>query len=237
MASSKTGKVTLLAIDLGLRFGWAGYSTSGKLITYGSRHLGNRSVLRAAVPGFLGGFPALETLVIEGGHPLRGSVSVSGSKNATMGAMAAALLVAEDCVLENVPDIGDVTQMAAVLRSLGAVGDFGPMVRKAARWAQDSEAILRSAEPDMPASLFGRRADNWRHLIAIADAAGGRWPDRARQAAETLSAQSSEQTAGSLLLEDIRAIFADIGEDRITSAQLVPSSGSSDANYTVNGLP
>jgi UDP-N-acetylglucosamine 1-carboxyvinyltransferase len=59
-------------------------------------------------------------LVIEGGRPLRGSVKVSGSKNATMGAMAAALLVEEDCFLENVPAIGDVGHMAEVIRSLGA---------------------------------------------------------------------------------------------------------------------
>jgi len=59
-------------------------------------------------------------LVIDGGRPLHGSVDVSGSKNATMGAMAAALLVAEDCYLENVPAIGDVGHMAEVLRSLGA---------------------------------------------------------------------------------------------------------------------
>jgi UDP-N-acetylglucosamine 1-carboxyvinyltransferase len=60
-------------------------------------------------------------LVIEGGRPLQGTVDVSGSKNATMGAMAAALLVAEDCYLENVPGIVDVGEMAEVLRSLGAV--------------------------------------------------------------------------------------------------------------------
>ena len=60
-------------------------------------------------------------LVIEGGRPLQGTIVVSGSKNATMGAMAAALLVAEDCYLENVPGIGDVGHMAEVLRSLGAV--------------------------------------------------------------------------------------------------------------------
>ncbi len=60
-------------------------------------------------------------LVIEGGRPLQGAVDVSGSKNATMGAMAAALLVTEDCYLENVPSIGDVGHMAEVLRSLGAV--------------------------------------------------------------------------------------------------------------------
>jgi UDP-N-acetylglucosamine 1-carboxyvinyltransferase len=59
-------------------------------------------------------------LIIEGGRPLTGSVTVSGSKNATMGAMAAALLVDEDCFLENVPAIGDVGHMAEVLRSLGA---------------------------------------------------------------------------------------------------------------------
>jgi UDP-N-acetylglucosamine 1-carboxyvinyltransferase len=62
-------------------------------------------------------------LAIEGGRPLQGTVDVSGSKNAAMGAMAAALLVSEDCYLENVPDIGDVEQMAEVLRSLGAVVD------------------------------------------------------------------------------------------------------------------
>ena len=60
-------------------------------------------------------------LVIEGGRPLEGAVTVSGSKNATMGAMAAALLVDEDCHLTNVPAIGDVGHMAAILRSLGAV--------------------------------------------------------------------------------------------------------------------
>jgi UDP-N-acetylglucosamine 1-carboxyvinyltransferase len=60
------------------------------------------------------------TLIIEGGHPLRGAVEVSGSKNATMGAMAAALMASEDCTLRNIPDIGDVEQMARVLRSVGA---------------------------------------------------------------------------------------------------------------------
>ena len=66
-------------------------------------------------------------LSIEGGHRLQGSIQVGGSKNATLGAMAAALLVGEDCVLDNVPDIGDVEQMARVLRSLGAAVEWdGP---------------------------------------------------------------------------------------------------------------
>ena len=60
-----------------------------------------------------------QTLVIQGGRPLRGDVAVGGSKNATLGAMAACLLVTDDCILENVPEIDDVEQMALVLRSLG----------------------------------------------------------------------------------------------------------------------
>ncbi len=61
-----------------------------------------------------------ERLVIEGGHPLRGQIRVSGAKNAADYAMTAALLTADDCVLENVPDIEDVKHMTAILENLGA---------------------------------------------------------------------------------------------------------------------
>lgn len=57
---------------------------------------------------------------IEGGRTLRGQVRVSGHKNAADYAMAAALLAPDDCILENVPDIEDVSFMAAILRQLGA---------------------------------------------------------------------------------------------------------------------
>ena len=61
-----------------------------------------------------------ERYVIEGGRPLRGRVRVSGNKNAADYAMAAALLTADDCILDNVPDIEDVSYMGAILRQLGA---------------------------------------------------------------------------------------------------------------------
>jgi UDP-N-acetylglucosamine 1-carboxyvinyltransferase len=51
---------------------------------------------------------------------LSGAVAVGGSKNAALGAMAACLLAKGDCYLDNVPHIGDIEQMAAVIRSLGA---------------------------------------------------------------------------------------------------------------------
>ena len=61
-----------------------------------------------------------ERFVIEGGRPLRGQVRISGSKNAVDYAVAASLLTAEDCILENVPDIEDVSYMGAILGKLGA---------------------------------------------------------------------------------------------------------------------
>jgi UDP-N-acetylglucosamine 1-carboxyvinyltransferase len=61
-----------------------------------------------------------ERFVIEGGRALRGRVRVSGNKNAADYAMTAALLTADDCILENVPDIEEVTYMSAILRKLGA---------------------------------------------------------------------------------------------------------------------
>ena len=61
-----------------------------------------------------------ERLVIEGGRPLRGQIRVSGAKNAADYAMTAALLTADDCFLENVPDIEEVKHMTAILENLGA---------------------------------------------------------------------------------------------------------------------
>jgi len=43
----------------------------------------------------------------------------------------------------------------------------------------------------MPASLYGRAADNWRPLIAIADLAGSEWPARARRVAERLGGMTT----------------------------------------------
>jgi UDP-N-acetylglucosamine 1-carboxyvinyltransferase len=60
------------------------------------------------------------TLSIEGGRRLQGSVRVGGSKNAVLYALPACLLTADECVLENVPDIEDVRGMTGILEALGA---------------------------------------------------------------------------------------------------------------------
>ena len=95
-----------------------------------------------------------------------------------------------------------------------------PLRRQAWSWARDNNRLLEEAEPAMPETLRGRTADNWRHMVAIADAAGGDWPERARRAAEFLTAGQSEHTTGIMLLEDLRTLFEEEG-DRLPSTKIV----------------
>ena len=94
-----------------------------------------------------------------------------------------------------------------------------PLRRQAARWVADNAISLGAADPVIPEALSGRAADNWRPLIAIADLAGGEWPARARRIAQELGGRT-EQTAGIMLLEDIKRTFIDHDIDRLFSAEL-----------------
>jgi putative DNA primase/helicase len=99
---------------------------------------------------------------------------------------------------------------------------FEPLRRQAARWAADHLDALRVADPDVPPQLHDRAADNWRPLLAIADAAAGPWPERARRAAVLLSAVGEGDGApAEVLLADIRALFAERGADRLPSEDIV----------------
>jgi len=65
----------------------------------------------------------MSTLLIEGGYRLEGRVAVEGNKNAALPLLAACLLTDEECVLTNVPRIGDVEVMARLLIDVGAEVD------------------------------------------------------------------------------------------------------------------
>ncbi len=62
----------------------------------------------------------LDKFVINGGIPLHGEVTISGAKNAAVALVAATILCDEPCVLENVPEISDITICMKILRSMGA---------------------------------------------------------------------------------------------------------------------
>lgn len=61
----------------------------------------------------------MEEFVIEGGHPLEGTVVPSGNKNAALPMLAAALLTDQRVVLRNVPQIEDIRTMVEIIAALG----------------------------------------------------------------------------------------------------------------------
>ena len=77
-----------------------------------------------------------------------------------------------------------------------------------ATWLRADLAVLEAAEPPMP--VEDRTADTWEPLVIVADHAGAHWPDRARAAILTLTAEATDQSQTSTrlqLLIDCRTAF------------------------------
>ena len=62
----------------------------------------------------------MEKLVITGGTPLKGEVTISGAKNAAVAILPATLLLNGTCTIENLPNISDVKIYCEILEKLGA---------------------------------------------------------------------------------------------------------------------
>src|SRR3954464_11871526 len=62
----------------------------------------------------------MDSLLIKGGVPLHGDVTISGAKNAVLPILAATLLTSEPCVIRRVPNLSDVKFMGQILSWLGA---------------------------------------------------------------------------------------------------------------------
>jgi hypothetical protein len=86
--------------------------------------------------------------------------------------------------------------------------------QRLAAWAATVVDEATEARPDMPAGIEDRNADVWESLFAIADIAGGDWPQRARVAAVSLVsvASEAETSLGLQLLADLRTVFGDADE-------------------------
>ena len=84
------------------------------------------------------------------------------------------------------------------------------------QWTQSADFPLPQ---DMPVS--DRPADVWESLIAVADAAGGRWPQLAREAAVAMVTASRDNTTsvGVQLLRDLRIVFRDT--NKMTTTQIL----------------
>ena len=82
-------------------------------------------------------------LFVEGGEHLRGELTIQGSKNSVLPILAATLLCADTCLIENCPKLRDVEASIAILRHLGCCTHW-----EGDALAVDTAHMDRSAVPD-----------------------------------------------------------------------------------------
>jgi hypothetical protein len=111
---------------------------------------------------------------------------------------------------------------AEKFRRRDAVLDATPLFDALTAWSAESVPVLEPARPNIPEELGDRAADVWEPLFAIADLAGGDWPELARQSAIALSSTSAQEddSSGVTLLRDIQSVFIARGVDRLFSTDL-----------------
>jgi hypothetical protein len=90
-------------------------------------------------------------------------------------------------------------------------------------WWESLADVSLPDRADVPEQIDDRAQDSWEPLLAIADAAGGEWPERARRAALVLSGavEVEEEHIGILLLSDVRDIFAARNVERVAMKSLL----------------
>jgi len=67
-----------------------------------------------------------DRMLIQGGRPLIGEITVSGGKNTSVAVIPATLLCEEPCTIENLPDIEDVRELIGILETLGVKVEYVP---------------------------------------------------------------------------------------------------------------
>src|SRR5919202_5321486 len=100
----------------------------------------------------------MEKFVIDGGVPLRGTVTPAGNKNGALPILAASVLTAEEVVVRNVPRIRDVEAMLRVLRGIGV----------AVEWRDENELCLCAADVDRDAHIDREHATRIRASFLLA---------------------------------------------------------------------
>lgn len=92
-----------------------------------------------------------------------------------------------------------------------------------AEWLTEHSERLVTMRPELPDALSDRQQDGAEPLLAIADAVGGEWPERARAALVQLLTGSAaeDQSEGVRLLADIRTAYHAVGHDRMTTSELL----------------
>jgi hypothetical protein len=93
--------------------------------------------------------------------------------------------------------------------------------RKCVRFVMDHAEAIANAQPELPASLHDRAGDIWEPLLALADLAGGDWPERARQAAVGLTTAAQESCPLGALLFDLFLVFKVEGAEKMFTREVL----------------
>ncbi|MFP5235530.1 MAG: UDP-N-acetylglucosamine 1-carboxyvinyltransferase [Acidobacteriota bacterium] len=83
----------------------------------------------------------MDKFLVTGGVPLQGSIRVSGAKNSALPCMAAAILTADQVVLENIPQVRDIDTERRLLASMGAEVEIADDGRNRRTWIRFAENI------------------------------------------------------------------------------------------------
>lgn len=113
-------------------------------------------------------------------------------------------------------------EQVAEYRERDAQTDANPLRERLAAWANASLDVLTAARPAMPEGVRDRPAEVWEALLAVADLAGGEWPERAREACKhfVLNTEPDDKLSlGLRLLRDVEKAFGD--RDRMHSVGIV----------------
>lgn len=94
--------------------------------------------------------------------------------------------------------------------------------RRSARFVADHAQAIALANPEIPRFLNDRTADIWEPLFALADLAGGRWPELVREAAVHLTLAAQETSLIGSLFQDLELAFAVHRVDPLFTRDLVP---------------
>jgi hypothetical protein len=108
-------------------------------------------------------------------------------------------------------------------RARGKLAETAPLREQISAWVAEHIEELTAARPDLPDELNDRQQDVWEPLLAIADAAGGDWPTKARAAARELHGDGDEAdtSIALLLLRHLRDLFAEHGDPVALSTETI----------------
>jgi UDP-N-acetylglucosamine 1-carboxyvinyltransferase len=84
---------------------------------------------------------ATEKFIIEGGRPLKGEVTISGSKNSALPILAACILPDGPCTLGSIPRLSDVAALARILQTLGLSVERDPAGRVVTRVVNEEPCV------------------------------------------------------------------------------------------------